>query len=211
MARRDQGSVVALVFLVLFCSVSVVSSGNNQGVDQELATGENVVTATVNRIRQSDIFGADHDFLRRMAKVADFGEGIVTRMGGIWRVHEDIVQAVNEYLSLPCAETQQNPICLQNQLEDELCVRWFMDVEPKGYAALDVPLYSALYVMIYLTEVTNHTIPDSIEWQATETWKIINEDGDPQEFIDAANDLQGILYVSHVIRVQTASKLCEKA
>ena len=187
---------MALVFLVLFCSVSVVSSqqcGNNQGVDQtlvELAAGENVVTATVNKIRQSDIFGDDHDFLRRMAKVADFGEGIVTRMGGIWRVHEDIVRAVNEHL--PCAETQQNPICLQNQLEDELCVRWCMGVEPKGYAALDVPLHSALYVMIYLTEVTNHTIPDSIECQATETWKIINKDGDPQDFIDAANDLQGI-------------------
>ena len=66
MARLGQGSALALVFLVLFCSATVVfSQCNTQGVDRTLedgADGDDVVKATADKIRDSGIFGDDHDF-----------------------------------------------------------------------------------------------------------------------------------------------------
>ena len=197
MALHIQGSVAALVFVVLFCSAVVVSSqcDNRPGVDETLrrgATGENVVTTAANRIRNSGIFGDDHQFLRRMAKVeSDNGESIGSGMGGIWRVDTKKFRKVNEYLlhENPCSHHQEDP-CLQEQLE-MLCID--LDViNREDYEELDAPLYSALYVMIYLVETLRRTIPDTIEAQAM-LWKAdLNSAGSEEHFIMIARQLQGI-------------------
>jgi uncharacterized protein YegL len=198
MARLDQGSTLALVFLVLFCSASVVSSQcSTQGVDKTLedgATGEDVVKATADKIRESGIFGDDHEFLRRMAKVeSDDGTSIVQGMGGIWRIEmETTFMKVEEHLQQTPCENQQQNTCLQDQFEEEFCFNWSMDVRTKGYRAMDVPLYSALYVMVYLVKVQQvTTIPEDIESQAN-IWVVnFNRARDQQEFVDVATDLQG--------------------
>lgn len=193
MALHIQGSVAALVFVVLFCSAVVVSSQcDNRGVDDTLsteATGENVVTTAANKIRNSGIFGDDHQFLRRMAKVeSDDGVNIGSQMGGIWRVDNTRFRKVNEYLlQNPCSHHQEDP-CLQEQLEVMLCV----DLDVIHYEELDAPLYSALYVMIYLVETLRRTIPDTIEAQAL-LWKAdLNSAGSEEHFIMIARQLQGI-------------------
>jgi hypothetical protein len=195
MARLDQGSALALVFLVLFCSATVVSSrGNTQGVDRTLedgADGDDVVTATANKIRESGIFGDDHDFLRRMARVeSEDGTTIVPGMGGIWRIDEDTFMRVEQDIQTPCKNQQQNT-CLQDQFQEEFCFDWSMDVRTKGYRAMDVPLYSALYVMVYLVRVQQvTTIPEDIESQANIWVDNFNLAREPQEFVDVATDLQ---------------------
>ena len=194
MALHIQGSVAALVFVVLFCSAVVVSSqcDNRPGVDDTLrrgATGENVVTTAANKIRNSGIFGDDHQFLRRMAKVeSENGESIGPGMGGIWRVNREGFGKVNVYLLRN--PHQQDP-SLQQQLEEMLCVD--LDViHEANYEELDAPLYSALYVMIYLVETLRRTIPDTIEAQAM-LWKAdLNTAGSEQHFIMIARQLQGI-------------------
>ena len=183
MARLDQGSALALVFLVLFCSASVVSSQcSTQGVDRTLedgATGEDVVKATADKIRESGIFGDDHDFLRRMAKVeSDNGrEGL----GGIWRV--ETFKEVDAFIS-----SQQETPTLQSQFEKHFCFSWSADVTEDR--AMDVPLYSALTVMVYLSSI-GQTIPQNIKQQAKFWTKYLNRKGDEQEFISCSRSLRG--------------------
>ena len=184
MARLDQGSALALVFLVLFCSASVVSSQcNTQGVDRTLedgATGEDVVTATANKIRESGIFDEDHDFLRRMAKV-ESDNGREMGLGGIWRVDSGTFKDVDESILTPT---------LQSQFEEHFCFSWSANVTPIEYRAMDVPLYSALTVMVRLNS-TGENISQDTEMQA-ELWrKHLNRNGDEQEFINGSRSLRG--------------------
>ena len=188
MARLGQGSALALVFLVLFCSASVVSSQcNTQGVDRTLedgATGEDVVKATADKIRESGIFGDDHDFLRRMAKV-ESDNGREMGLGGIWRVDFGILKDMDKFIL-----SQQETPTLQSQFEEHFCFSWSANVTPIEYRAMDVPLYSALTVMVYLSSI-GQNISQNIEQQAKFWTKFLNRNGDKQEFINCSRSLGG--------------------
>ena len=191
MARLDQGSALALVFLVLFCSATVVSSQcNTQGVDRTLedgATDEDVVMATADKIGDSGIFGDDHDFLRRMAKV-ESDNGMQMGLGGIWRIDSGTFKDVDDFI-MSQQETRETPT-LQSQFEEHFCFSWSADVTPKKHRAMDVPLYSALTVMVYLSSA-GENIPQSIEQQAKLWTKYLNRNGDKQEFISCSRSLRG--------------------
>ena len=186
MTRLGQGSALALVFLVLFCSASVVSSQcNTQGVDRTLedgSTGEDVVKATADKIRESGIFGDDHDFLRRMAKV-ESDNGREMGLGGIWRVDFGILKDMDKFIL-----SQQETPTLQSQFEEHFCFSWSANVTPIEYRAMDVPLYSALTVMVYLSSI-GQNISQNIEQQAKFWTKYLNRNGDKQEFINCSRSL----------------------
>ncbi|CAI8020542.1 von Willebrand factor A domain-containing protein 2 [Geodia barretti] len=187
MARLGQGSALALVFLVLFCSATVVfSQCNTQGVDRTLedgADGDDVVKATADKIRDSGIFGDDHDFLRRMAKVeSDNGRDV--GLGGIWRVDSGTFKDMDEFIL-----SQQETPTLQSQFEEHFCFSWSANVTPRKYSAMDVPLYSALTVMVYLSSI-GQSIPQDTEDQADFWTKHLNRNGVEQEFISISKSLR---------------------
>lgn len=182
MARQRQGPAVTLVFVALF--YNVVAQCNSGGVDQTLeqqATGEAVVTATANKI---NIFDDDRGFLRRMAKV-ESDNGMETGPGGIWRVSNSIYMTVNAHISL-----QSDQPTLQTLFENTFCISWSADVSPRGYDAMDVPLYSALTVMVYLSTV-GEDIPETIQEQADLWNKFFNNNGDREVFITRSRMLRG--------------------
>ncbi|CAI8020539.1 von Willebrand factor A domain-containing protein 2 [Geodia barretti] len=187
MARLGQGSALALVFLVLFCSATVVfSQCNTQSVDRTLedgATGGDVVKATADKIRESGIFGDDHEFLRRMAKV-ESDNGRIMGPGGIWRVDLETFKDVDVFILL-----QQETPTLQSQFEEHFCFSWSVEVTSREYSAMDVPLYSALTVMVYLS-LTGQIIPQNTEQQAELWTEHLNRNGDEQEFISISRSLR---------------------
>ena len=170
----------ALVLTRLFCGALATPQCDTAGTDETLlaqASGEDVVEATADKISGSGIFGNDHDFLRRMAAVeSNFGE---TRGpgGGIWCVSSDVYSKADGYL--------KNEVDLENAIFDNFCFRWSDIVR---YSALDVPLYSALTVMVYLRQA-GVVIQDSIEKQAEVWTNTFN--GALHEFIARAYALQG--------------------
>ena len=196
MARLGQGSALALVFLVLFCSATVVfSQCNTQSVDRTLedgADGEDVVKATADKIRESGIFGDDHDFLRRMAKVESDNRRNVG-MGGIWRVDSGTFKDMDDFI-LSQQETPETPT-LQSQFEERFCFSWSANVTLRNYSAMDVPLYSALTVMVYLS-LTGQIIPQNTEQQAELWTEHLNRNGDEQEFISISRSLRGNKFLS---------------
>ena len=170
----------ALVFAGLFFGALAEPQCDTAGTDETLrdqAKGDDVVQETANKIRRSGIFGNDHEFLRRMAAVeSNFGE---TRGpgGGIWRVSSRVYSKADGYL--------KNEVELENAIFDNFCFRWSDIVR---YSALDVPLYSALTVMVYLKQA-GVVIPDSIEQQAELWTNTFN--GAQHEFIARSNALRG--------------------
>ena len=181
MARQRQGPAVALVFVALF--YNVVAQCNSGGVDQTLqpqATGEAVVTATANKI---NILDDDRGFLRRMAKV-ESDNGVETGPGGIWRVSSSIYMIVDTHILL------QSDQMLQSLFENTFCISWSADVSPRGYDAMDVPLYSALTVMVYLSTV-GRDIPETIQDQADLWNEFFNNNGDREVFITRSRMLRG--------------------
>ena len=195
MAPSKQGSALALVFFVFFCSASVVSSQcDNQDVDRTLepqAAGDAVVKATADKIVDSGIFGDDHDFLRRLAKVESDNGVDGTVQGGIWRIKEGIFKDVDIFI-----KSQTETPTLQCQFYDAFCFTWSDDV--RGYGAMDVPLYSALTVMVYLKSI-EQTIPKDIQRQADQLWtKFLNRNGDEQEFISCSRSIRGNAIILHV-------------
>ena len=180
----------ALVFFVFFCSASVVSSQcDNQDVDHTLepqAAGDAVVKATADKIVDSEIFGDDHDFLRTLAKLeSENGEDGVGP-GGIWRVDENRFKVVTRFM-------ESHP--LESQFYDAFCFTWSDDV--REYDAMNVPLYSALTVMVYLRSI-GQTIPEDIERQAELWTEFLNKIGDEREFISCSRSIRGNAIILHV-------------
>ena len=175
----------ALVFAGLFCGALAEPQCDTAGTDETLrtqASGEDVVEATADKIRDSGIFGNDHEFLRRMAAVeSNFGE---TRGpgGGIWRVSSAVYNRADGYM--------KNEAELENAIFDNFCFRWSECIHSVGYSAMNVPLYSALTVMVYLRQI-GEVIPTSIAQQARLWTNTFNKDGDQQEFIGRSNALRG--------------------
>ena len=181
--------VAALFFVALFCSATASSHcEDQQGVDrtlEEQAVGAAVVDATARKIRESGIFEDDHQFLRRMAAVeTNNGERFVPNTGGIWQVnHDNIFRSAEEYISIN--------ILLQDQIEERLCFSWSMNVLSIGYRAMDIPLYSALYVMVYLVFV-REAVPENIAQQASLWIKVFNRAGTAEEFTTASTSISGM-------------------
>ena len=172
----------ALVFAGLFCGALAEPQCDTAGTDETLlaqASGDDVVQETANKIRRSGIFGNDYEYLRRMAAVeSNFGE---TRGpgGGIWRVSSNVYSKADGYLK------NKQEAELENAIFDNFCFRWSDIVR---YSALNVPLYSALTVMVYLKQA-GVVINDSIEQQAEVWTNTFN--GAQHEFIARSNALQG--------------------
>ena len=161
---------------------------------EEGATGDHVVIATVNKISESGIFQDDFQFLRRMAYVeTNFGETATPGSGGIWNVSENVFRIVTRIIVLsqrkPYGELFESyfgfkwneTVVIDDCLVDNICNR----------QKLDVPLYSALSVMVYI-DVLGHIIQDSIIQQA-ELWNRLfrsdSPDNEARVFIEKADIL----------------------
>ena len=164
-----------------------------QRVDRTLeegATGEDVVTATVNKIAQSGIFKNDFQFLKRMAYVetnfTELGEG------GIWGINEDTIRAVSGYILYI-----QSGKDLGMEIKDAFDFNWTEEIviddinRLYNHQKMNVPLYSALAVMIHIS------IGDTIQNDETQLqamlWKKLfkqQEDTGPDYFIQKVNILE---------------------
>ena len=85
---------------------------------------------------------------------------------------------------------QQETPTLQSQFEEHFCFSWSVEVTSREYSAMDVPLYSALTVMVYLSS-SGENIPQNTEQQAELWTKYLNSNGDEQEFISISRLLRG--------------------
>ena len=144
---------------------------------EEGATGRSVVEATVHKIKGSGIFGDDHGFLRRMASFETEDGALMTPgTGGIWSVSADALRAINVFAVRGRAPLPE----LENQIEQLFCLKWsdsIFDIND-----LDVPLYSALAVMLYLNMRGQGDIPEDVTAQATLWRDVFNRDGDTEAF-----------------------------
>ena len=194
MARYRIAFAALQLAALLFCAAS-------QRVDRTLeegATGDDVVIATVNKISESGIFQDDFQFLRRMAYVeTNFGVTATPGSGGIWAVSETAFRVVTRTIQLshfrPYGRLFESSFGLKwteavvigNCLQMNVCNR----------QKLDVPLYSALSVMVYteLLSHMSHMIPDNITQQA-QLWKDLFHSSDTSDvdkaFIERAEMLE---------------------
>ena len=142
------------------------------------ANGKDVVLATVQKIEGSMIFPDNFDFLRRMAAVQTKDGAIIPqKSGGIWGIGA-ILNDVNTFMN-----NDRSGLELAQQIEGAFCFNWYNDVNEIG--ALDIPLYSALAVMIRLSAESTDIL-DDIEDQAI-IWKnTFNADGVEQIFVRIA-------------------------
>ena len=163
------------------------------------ANGKDVVLATIKKIEDSMIFPDNFTFLRRMAAVQTKDGAIIPQnSGGIWGIGA-IFNDVDMFM-----RNDRRGVDLAVQFEAAFCFNWYNDVN--GIGALDIPLYSALAVMIHLTSAGLTDIPDDIDDQAI-IWKnTFNADGVEQIFVRVALalDKEGnnmcyrfILYISN--------------
>ena len=154
---------------------------------EERAKGTPVVFATVNKIRESGIFSDDYQFLRRMAAVeTNDGETFTPGTGGIWKVSEEVFRDVDSYML-----SAQGQSTLAETIETAFSLNWVETITKREN--LDIPFYSALTVMIHI-EISRadmtYEIPHDIPSQAI-IWKNnFNENGDPEDFISIANQLE---------------------
>ena len=170
---------------LLHCAASVTRVDETR---VEGAKGTDVVIATVNKITESGIFSDDYQFLRRMAAVeTEDGEAAIFGNGGIWNVDkEDVFTEVQEFML-----TGEGQSTLGIDIETTFYFNWIETI--KSIKDLDTPLYSALAVMIHI-EMSRaemvYEIPHGIQAQAM-IWKDhFNEDGDLEDFIKTAEQLQ---------------------
>lgn len=183
MARYLVSFAVLQLAALLCCAVF-------QRVDRTLeegATGEDVVTATVNKIAQSEIFQNDFQFLKRMAYVetsfTELGEG------GIWAINAETIRIVSGYLL-----RVQSGKELEKKIENAFDFNWteeiLIDEVSRSYnhQKMNVPLYSALAVMIHIS------IGDTIQNDETEQamlWKkLFKPQGDTDYFTEKVNILE---------------------
>ena len=154
---------------------------------EERARGTPVVFATVNKIRESGIFSDDYQFLRRMAAVeTDDGETFTPGTGGIWKVSEDVFNDVQSYML-----SAQGQSSLAMTIETTFSLDWVESIAKRE--DLDIPFYSALTVMIHIemsrADMT-YEIPHDIPSQAIIWNNNFNENGDPEDFISIADQLE---------------------
>ena len=178
------GFATLLLAALLFCAAS-------QRADRTLeegATGDDVVIATVNKISESGIFQEDHQFLRRMAYVeTNFGETMTPGSGGIWNVSERVLRIVTRVMHLQLHFRPYGVL-----IERSFGFKWNETVDDClqvcNRQKLDVPLYSALSVMVYI-DFLRYMIPDNITQQA-QLWKeLFRRSIDARVFIEKTHIL----------------------
>ena len=160
MARCSVALTALQLAVLLCCTVAQVDKSEEHG-----AIGTDVVIATVNRIRISGIFPDDFQFLRRMAYVETRdGETAMAGNGGIWNVNSGVFRRVKSFLNTP------RGFDFTQSIRGAFKLEWFEKVKTRQ--DLDVPLYSALTVMlrIHITEGTE--IPSELSEQA-EFWNVL--------------------------------------
>ena len=144
---------------------------------EEGATGRSVVEATVNKIKGSGIFGDDHGFLRRMAPFETEDGAVMTPgTGGIWSVSADALRTIHAFTIRGHEPLPE----LENQIEQLFCFKWSETIG--NINDLDVPLYSALAVMLYLSTRGQSDIPEDLTAQAALWRDAFNPDGDIEAF-----------------------------
>lgn len=178
----------------LFLRVALLLSGARaiaMGVDRTVepeAAGLHVVVASIDRLRQLNLFPNDNQFLRRIAYVESRdGVDITTYRdgyhGGIWQVDEEVFLLTQNVAAAPELE-----LLLQGVMEgtgiDWLAVVW---------SDLRKPLYSALATSIYFTLVPGE-IPGAGDLQGQASYWKNYFSSDPQEtvndFIRAVEELE---------------------
>ena len=182
----DPAEFIATAETLLGNNISISHHDNNTSDMTSGVVGRDVVLATVNTIRESGIFPDDFGFLRRMAAVeTSDGEGLIAGSGGIWSISLIEFLLVDNFM-----KNDQRGQNLEDQFEGSLGFSWSTTVT--GYSELDVPLYSALAVMIRLVSL-GRTIPDDIEAQAILWRDSFTFSGDVQTFIDVAEELLNLV------------------
>ena len=158
--------------ILIFSPLLLYFTATLAQVDRTLedgATGEDVVIATVNKIRNSEIFPDDFQFLRRMARV-ESGDGETATNGGIWQV--DYLGAwVKLRVFFRLVHRNLRAQQLQMQVQLAFNITW-TDTFPT-FQDLNKPLYSALAVMLYI-QARNEIIPDDIPGQADLWYRVFN-------------------------------------
>ena len=172
----------AIVLAALLRNVAPSSQCEESANDltlQEGATGKAVVEATIRKISSSALnFREDYGFLRNMA-AAETNDGATagTGNGGIWGISQDTFDDVSEIM-------KNSP--LKKNFSDAFCFDWTTNVSNR--ASLDIPLYSALSVLIIMEE-KKPDLSDSLQTQADAWIDIFNSGGDKNTFISAAESL----------------------
>ena len=145
--------------------LSILQLSAQQGVDRTLvpgASGAAVVRATVNKIQ--DVFGDDHQFLRRIAFVeskdgTDKNTYRPGYHGGIWQVDEIGFQATQDTASHSRLKERHKKI------NEEFGIKW----PSVQWSDLRIPLYSAIAARLFLLNIPGD-IPCDIQGQAN-YWK----------------------------------------
>ena len=161
--NMEHGVALAVVFLMALSQCAKPQDCRRQlgQFDRTLeagAKGTSVVEAVVNKIEESEIFSDDFGFLRRMASFeSNNGATANSGEGGIWRVSMAVLQEIKSYPEFPELEAE---------IEEKFCLRWSETVGSRH--RLDVPLYSALAVMM-VVRLRGHEVPEDVVYRTGET------------------------------------------
>ena len=177
----------SLMMALLLGRASAIVMGVDRTVEPE-AAGLHVVVASIDRLRQLNLFPSDNQLLRRIAYVETRdGVDIATYRdgyhGGIWQVDEEVFLQTQDVATAPELE-----LLLQEVMEgtgiDWLAVVW---------TDLRRPLYSALATSIYFTLVPGE-IPGTgnVEGQARYWKRYFSSDSQEtaNDFINAVKEFE---------------------
>ena len=126
------------------------------------AAGEDVVLHVVEKIENSSAFPSTHQFLRRIAYVETWygqDEGTYSNdsyHGGIWNVRQS--QFIETQNTTRYSKLKRK----HKQIERQFGISW----RQVQWTALRKPLLSGIAAMLYLNNVVNKNIPQSICQQA---------------------------------------------
>ena len=143
--------------------------------------GKSVVRSTVRKIAESGIFPDDFQtecqslFLMRMAFAeTNNGEDATPGDGGIWAISETTLRVTRSFVSDPNVNEEKG-IIIREKILSVFGFDWTTTVYVDDCLnvcdrrKMDVPLYSALAVMIHL-KLLNKVIPEDKSFQMT-LWK----------------------------------------
>ena len=143
--------------------------------------GEETVIVTVNKIAGSGIFPNDFQFLKRIAYIeTNYGQTVIPGDGGIWAISMDMLRITTRYV-LYHPQGQQ----LGKEIVRTFSFNWTATVVVDDCDAvcnrtqMEVPLYSALAVMIYI-RILDRTIQDNVPQQSL-LWKRAFKSSDTNE------------------------------
>lgn len=196
-------AIIAIVLVTIFLALLHTATPSCETTDTDRtrekgATGTDIVTSTVRAIEESGIFeGANRfEFLRRVARVeTNDGKTAVRSDGGIWGVSMDVLNDADRIIYINKS--------IAKEINENFCFDWDAAVGTDRNE-LDVPLYSALAVMVRLV---GRSVPADVFFQADLWIAVFNPSGDRESFISAAQSLEEdgkLLILQRDARCQTA-------